>query len=52
MYLFIGGLVPVFLLGCLLCRHCTIGFDRGYVVRYVGGVVFMVVWCYIMFVVL
>jgi len=51
-YLFIGGLVPVFLLGCLLCRHCTIGFDRGYVVRYVGGVVFMVVWCYIMFVVL
>nr|BDB04287.1 NADH dehydrogenase subunit 4 [Fasciola gigantica] len=51
-YLFIGGLVPVFLLGCLLCRHCTIGFDRGYVVSYVGGVVFMVVWCYIVFVVL
>nr|BAV82941.1 NADH dehydrogenase subunit 4 [Fasciola hepatica] len=51
-YLFVGGLVPVFLLGCLLSRHCTIGYDRGYVVSYVGGIVFLVVWCYVMFVVL
>nr|YP_009236160.1 NADH dehydrogenase subunit 4 [Fascioloides magna]AMF83644.1 NADH dehydrogenase subunit 4 [Fascioloides magna] len=51
-YLFVGGLVPVFLVGCLLARHCSVSFNCGYVVSYLGGVTFLVVWCYLLFLVL
>lgn len=41
LYLFAGGLVPVFLVGCLLSRHYSIGFGCGYVNSYVGGLVLL-----------
>nr|AQS80278.1 NADH dehydrogenase subunit 4 [Fasciola jacksoni] len=52
LYLFVGGLVPMFLVGCLLARHCSVSFECGYVLGYLGGVVFLVGWCCVVFLVL
>lgn len=38
LYLFVGGLVPLFLVGCLLSRHYSIRFGCGYVSSYITGV--------------
>lgn len=43
-YLFMGGLVPMFLLGSLLTRHCSIGFGVTPVFGFLGSVLFLVVW--------
>lgn len=43
LYLFVGGLVPVFLVGCLLSRHYSIKFGGGYVGNYLGGLFLLVV---------
>nr|QYA17639.1 NADH dehydrogenase subunit 4 [Echinostomatidae sp. MSB para 30070] len=51
LYLFVGGLVPLFLVGCLLSRHYSIGFGCGYVSSYIVGVLFLVVWCFVLFLV-
>nr|QUL60404.1 NADH dehydrogenase subunit 4 [Echinostomatidae sp. CA-2021] len=51
LYLFVGGLVPLFLVGCLLSRHYSISFGSGYVSSYIAGVWFLVVWCFLLFLV-
>lgn len=50
-YLFMRGLVPLFLVGRLLSRHYSVGFGVGKVVSMVFGVVFLVVWCFLIFLV-
>nr|ALD62341.2 NADH dehydrogenase subunit 4 [Echinostoma hortense] len=50
-YLFVGGLVPVFLVGCLLTRHCSLSFGCGSLISYFGSVVFLMCWCYALFLV-
>nr|YP_009261931.1 NADH dehydrogenase subunit 4 [Echinochasmus japonicus]AKL39059.1 NADH dehydrogenase subunit 4 [Echinochasmus japonicus] len=51
LYLFMSGLIPMFLVGSLLSRHYSISFGVGSVVSMSCGVVFLVVWCYILFLV-
>nr|AIN37089.1 NADH dehydrogenase subunit 4 [Hypoderaeum sp. Hubei-2014] len=51
LYLFVGGLVPLFLVGCLLSRHYSISFGCGHVLSYIGGVWFLVGWCFLLFLV-
>nr|UFJ44422.1 NADH dehydrogenase subunit 4 [Glypthelmins sp. LW2G] len=48
-YLFLGGLVPVFLLGGLLSRHYSISFGYGSVYAGLCSVVFLLVWSYLIF---
>nr|YP_010461006.1 NADH dehydrogenase subunit 4 [Artyfechinostomum malayanum]UUF68159.1 NADH dehydrogenase subunit 4 [Artyfechinostomum malayanum] len=51
LYLFISGLVPLFLVGCLLSRHYSISFGCGHISGFVGGVCFLVGWCFMLFLV-
>nr|QBF03689.1 NADH dehydrogenase subunit 4 [Echinostoma sp. JM-2019] len=50
-YLFVSGLVPLFLVGCLLSRHYSISFGCGHISSYIGGVWFLVGWCFLLFLV-
>lgn len=43
LYLFLGGLVPLFLLGGLLTRHFRIGLGSGYIFGALGSIVFLVI---------
>nr|QHI41706.1 NADH dehydrogenase subunit 4 [Echinostoma revolutum] len=52
LYLFISGLVPMFLVGCLLSRHYSISFGCGHVSGFIGGVSFLVGWCFLLFLVI
>nr|BAV82929.1 NADH dehydrogenase subunit 4 [Echinostoma caproni] len=51
-YLFISGLVPMFLVGCLLSRHYSISFGCGHVSSFIGSVCFLLGWCFILFLVI
>nr|YP_010704910.1 NADH dehydrogenase subunit 4 [Plagiorchis multiglandularis]WCQ78405.1 NADH dehydrogenase subunit 4 [Plagiorchis multiglandularis] len=48
-YLFFGGLVPIFVLGVLLCRHYSIGFGLGSIFSGLCSVIFLVFWSFILF---
>nr|UDU84920.1 NADH dehydrogenase subunit 4 [Glypthelmins quieta] len=48
-YLFLGGLVPTFLVGGLLTRHYSIGFGCGLVFSGVCSVLFLVFWSFVLF---
>nr|YP_010704125.1 NADH dehydrogenase subunit 4 [Plagiorchis elegans]WCO87335.1 NADH dehydrogenase subunit 4 [Plagiorchis elegans] len=49
-YLFFGGLVPIFVLGVVLTRHYSIGFGSGSIFSGICSVVFLVFWSFILFV--
>nr|YP_009240945.1 NADH dehydrogenase subunit 4 [Brachycladium goliath]ALN38358.1 NADH dehydrogenase subunit 4 [Brachycladium goliath] len=51
LYLFFGGLVPVFLLGGLLSRHYNIGFGGGKIFGALGSVLLLLVWGFGLFLV-
>nr|UDU84944.1 NADH dehydrogenase subunit 4 [Orientocreadium sp. HS] len=50
-YLFMGGLVPVFLLGCLLTRHYSVKIGGGFVYGGFCSISFLVFWAFFLFVV-
>lgn len=49
-YLFFGGLVPIFVLGVLLTRHYSIRFGRGRIFRGLCSVTFLLFWRFALFV--
>nr|YP_010528191.1 NADH dehydrogenase subunit 4 [Echinoparyphium aconiatum]UXW64385.1 NADH dehydrogenase subunit 4 [Echinoparyphium aconiatum] len=51
LYLFIGGLIPLFLVGCLLSRHYSISFGCGHISSYIMSISFLVGWCFLLFLV-
>lgn len=48
-YLFFGGLVPIFVLGVLLTRHYSIGFGAGRIFSGLCSVIFLVFWRFVLF---
>nr|WSP01979.1 NADH dehydrogenase subunit 4 [Creptotrematina aguirrepequenoi] len=49
LYLFFGGLVPLFLLGGLLTRHFSIGLGGGYIFVTLGSVSVLLIWSFMLF---
>lgn len=50
-YLFCGGLVPIFLLGSLLTRHYSIRFGPGNVFGGVASLLLLLLWRFLLFLV-
>jgi hypothetical protein len=50
-YLFMGGLIPVFLLGSLLTRHYRIGFGEKNIFGFLTSILFLVLWRFGLFLV-
>lgn len=51
-YLFMSGLVPLFVVGGLLTRHYSIGYGFEFIGRFLGGLLFFILWGYLLFLVL
>nr|YP_009646079.1 NADH dehydrogenase subunit 4 [Plagiorchis maculosus]QBX99306.1 NADH dehydrogenase subunit 4 [Plagiorchis maculosus] len=48
-YLFFGGLVPIFVLGVVLTRHYSISFGSGSIFSGLCSVIFLVFWSFVFF---